>query len=80
MEILLTLLLIGSILSLDLLILIATKYMISMTKWIKDLRDNSKMEYETILQCHTSKTNVGELRTKVKGSNVLYFNTYSKDK
>jgi len=80
MKILLDLLLIGSILSLNLLILISIKYIISMTNWIKDLHDNSKKEYEAILKIHTPKPSVVDLKSKVKGSNLLYFNTYFKVK
>ena len=80
MTVLLTVLLIGSILSLDLLILITMKYMMVMTNWIKDLRDNSEKGYETILQFHTSKTAVVEMKSKVKESNVIYFDSYFKVK
>lgn len=80
MTVLLTVLLIGSILSLDLLILITMKYMMIMTNWIKDLRDNSENGYETILQFHTSKPDVGEIKSKVKGSNVISFDSYFKVK
>ncbi|MCB2295053.1 hypothetical protein LGK95_16335 [Clostridium algoriphilum] len=76
----LTLFLIGSILSLDLLILITMKYIILMTNWIKDLQGNSKQEDETILQFHTPKPDVVVVKSKIKGSNVLYFDSYSKVK
>jgi len=71
MTVLLTVLLIGSILSLNLLILVIMKCMISITNLIKDLRDNSEKENKTILQFHNSKPN---------GSNVIYFNSYCKVK
>ena len=78
MTIALTLLLIGSVLALDLLILITMKYIILMTNWIKDLHENSKKEYETILDFHAPKPNMDELKSK--GSNVIYFSAYSKVK
>jgi len=80
MTVLLTLLLIGSILSLDLLILITVKYIISMTNSIKNLGDNSEDEYENILQSYTSKPNVVRLKSKVEGSNVIYFNSFCRVK
>lgn len=80
MTISLTLFLVGSILLLDLFLLITMKYIISVTNWIKDLRDNSEKGYETILQSYTSKPNEVELKSKVKGSNVIYFNSYCKTK
>ena len=78
MTIALTLLLIGSVLALDLLILITMKYIILMTNWIKDLHENSKNEYETILDFHAPKPNMDALKSK--GSNVIYFSAYSKVK
>jgi len=70
----------GSILLLNLFIFRITKYIILMTNMIKDLRDASKDEYETILQSHSSKpkANVVHLKAKVEGSNVLNFNAYFK--
>ncbi len=78
MTIPLTVLLIGSILSLDILILISIKYIVSMTNWMKELREISQQEYETILPVHTPKPNISALKSK--GSNVVYFNSYSKVK
>ena len=78
MKILLELLLIGSILSLNLLILITIKYIISITNLIKGLDDNSKKEYESMLKIHTQKPNVVDLKSKVKESNLVYFNSYFK--
>lgn len=78
MAIALTVLLIGSVLALDLLILITMKYVISMTNWIKDLHENSKKEHETILGLHAPKPNINALKSE--GSNVIYFSTYSKVK
>ncbi|MGH4051963.1 MAG: hypothetical protein ACREVX_11560 [Clostridium sp.] len=80
MTVSLTVLLIGSILSLNLLILVIMKCMISITNLIKDLRDNSEEENKTILQFHNSKTNGVECKSKVNGSNVIYFNSYCKVK
>lgn len=78
MKIVLQLLLIGSILSLNLLMLIAIKYMISVTNWIKNLVDNSKDEYEAISQIHNPKRGAVGLKAKVKGSNLVYLNSYFK--
>ncbi|MBU3181553.1 hypothetical protein [Clostridium psychrophilum] len=80
MTVLLTVLLIGAILSLDVLILITMKYMMLMTNWIKDLHDNSEKGYETTLQFHTSKPDVIEMKSKGKGSNVISFDSYFKVK
>lgn len=80
MTILLTLLLIGSILSLDLLILITVKYIISMTNSIKNLGDNSEDGDGDILQSYISKPTVVRLKSKVEGSNVIYFNSFCRVK
>ena len=80
MNVSLTLVLIVSILSLDVLILITIKYMVLMTNIIKGLCDNPESGHETILQTYTSKPNLIDLKSKVKGSNVIYFNSYCKIK
>ena len=80
MTVSLTVLLIGSILSLNLLILTIMKCIISITNLIKDLRGNSEKENETILRFHNSKTNGNECKSKLNGSKVIYFNSYCKVK
>ena len=72
-------LLIGSILLLNLLVFRTLKYIILVTNMISNLRENYKNEYEDIVQGYNLKHSQVILKSKVKGSNVVYFNAHCKN-